>query len=112
MLTDLQYQKIWEWAGFKLKEDKVILNENLKEVHVCLWKNGEEIFAELPAPTLDNFFKWIWDKVVDKIQSNGNFRERNRAVQILFGKWFEKSITNKDYAEALHQATWEVINGT
>ena len=67
--------------------------------------------GELPEPTLDNLFKYCWNRAVDTLFCTGKYKSLYHAERKMHLIWVRYSNTIVDPAIALKKAIEEVING-
>jgi hypothetical protein len=105
-MTDKEF---WEKFGFVLVEDKIITDENLRDVHVCIWDLNGERFVDLPEPTLDNLFRYCWNMAVDTLFCSGKYKSMYHAERKMHLIWVRYSNTIHDPAIALKKAIEEIV---
>jgi hypothetical protein len=105
-----ELQRIWGFAGFKFSPRI--------PPHVIA-PDGEALDSD-PAPALDNWFKWVAHKLMEKdysvrITVSKLVMDNSDSYSVRISKYLvwdkDVIVQGKDPAEALYQATLEVLDG-
>jgi len=104
--TKEQIKELWEWCGFKYKEEYHYGNETPSR---SFWRSPDNlIYIHLPQD-LNNLFRYAVPMAVSKLE--GRFDDMTnlvRGLELLFQKWLDKIGEGYSLEDALFWAIKEV----